>query len=212
MRKFSSTIGSCGWLWKITKKQKIKLTSDLEFLGEGTALLAIEESPDAELGALGAREGIDAGVGTIVVVCALCLYFGLLGTLDLDVKVVATEGLLVLPLVVGLDGEGEDAEARVAGIGTFLALYLPGGVLDGLTLEVDGNVVWSGFSGIEFDIVGTISVVLDVGVDVTLGTLDLDLKVITSVSPGLAFGIDGVDGELAGLVIDEAVEGGTLSP
>jgi len=181
-------------------------------LGEGTALLAVQESSDAELGALGAREGIHAGVGTIVVVVALCLNIGLGGTLDLDVKVITTEGLLVLPLVVGLDGEGEDAEAGVGGIGTFLAFHLPGGVLDGLTLKVDSEVVVAGFGGVEFYIVGTIVVVLDVRVDGSLGTVDGNIKVISTIGSGVAIGIDGMDGEFAWLVIDEAVEGGTLGP
>ena len=196
----------------VGKSKKDRLASDLEFLGEGADLLAVQEGPDAELGTLGASEGIHAGVGAVVVVGVLCLYLGLSGALDLDVEVIAAKGLLLLPLVVGLDGEGEDAEAGVGGIGTFLALNLPGGVLDGLALEVHRDVVGSGLGGVELDIVGAVVVVLDVGVDVAMGAMDLDVEVIATVSSGLALGIDGVDGELAGLVIDEAVEGGTLGP
>ena len=196
----------------VGKSKKDRLASDLEFLGEGADLLAVQEGPDAELGTLGASEGIHAGVGAIVVVGVLCLYLGLSGALDLDVEVIAAKGLLLLPLVVGLDGEGEDAEAGVGGICTFLALNLPGGVLDGLALEVHRDVVGSGLGRVELDIVGAVVVVLDVGVDVAMGAVDLHVEVIATVSSGLALGIDGVDGELAGLVIDEAVEGGTLGP
>jgi len=203
-----------------TKKRRKKiflvsfrlLTSDLELLGEGTNLLAVQEGPDAELGTLGAREGIHAGVGTIVVVGVLCFYVSLLGALDLDFKVITTEGLLLLSLIERLDGEGEYSETRVGSIGTFLALDLPGRILDVFALEIDSDVIRSRFGRVKFDIVGAVVVVLDVGVDGAAGALDLDFKVITTIGSGVAFGIDGMNGECARLVIDEAMEGGTLSP
>jgi len=172
----------------------------------------VEVCGDVEVASLFSSQSVHSSVSSVVVVSGLHLNLAVLGALDGDGKVVAAKGLGLLSLVPRLHSEREDAEARVVNVGTLLALDLPGGVLDGVSLEVNRDIVGSGLSGVEGHTVGAIAVVVNVRLDGAAGTVDGYVKVIASISARLASGIHCMNGENAGLVIDETVESGTFGP
>jgi len=152
------------------------LTSNVQILREGTNPAAVKERSYFELGTLGTRESIHSSISSVLVVGCFGFNVALLGTRDSHLEFVTTECLGVSSLVLGLNGEAEDAEAGVTGISTLDTLDFPGRVLDGLALQINSDFIWARLSGIEDNVIGTISVVGYVGVYITMGSLDLDVK------------------------------------
>lgn len=129
-----------------------------------------------------------------------------IGVADLDGEVIATIVAWFSVLVDGVDGEDTGFVIEqllqsgsfgvgVVGISGLLDVWVERRVLDGLSVEVDVDLVVSGSSDAVFNVVGSVSVVLNAGVNI-LGSSDGHIEGIATGGDLVAIGIDSVDSEV----------------
>jgi len=161
-------------------------------------VVALESDMDVVVSRVGWVVG--DGVGAVVVVHHVWLLVGAIGVGDVNLERITAivSGLTVL--VEGVDGEDsglvihEGLESRsfsegVVGIGRSLDVGVEWSILDWCSVEADVDCVISRGSNSVLDIVGSISVVLDVRMD-SLGTSDGDLEGIATSGDWVAVSID----------------------
>ena len=173
-----------------------------------TDVLAVQLNVDSKVGTSISLQSVLGTVGTVTVVHGLRLDLGVTVTGNTDLEPVTTVGLVLSLLVLSLNGDGV-AHAGVVSISTLEDVDGLGGVLDSVTIQSGGDGVLSGLINIVLNIVGTISVIGDLGVG-GAGAGNLDLTVVTG--DGVIVDITSEDLEVSGLVIEGTFQTGSLSP
>jgi len=182
------------------------LKGDLE--GAHTDGNSIQLDIERVVSSVGQDEG--AGVGTVEVVLCGDHGGGAVGLMDGEGVKGKDDGVAIL--VSGLDDNGEVLVVGQRGIGSGQDTEGVGGIFDGLSFEVDFNLDGASLVGRVADGVGTIVVVDDfVGNVGFLGTSDLDDERIATITSGVAFVINGVDGELSGFVVEDLSVSDTIT-
>jgi len=105
-------------------------------------------------------------------------------------------------LVSGLNGDLEVLVGGQGGIGSGQDIDGERSIFDLRSFEGDVDFDGSGLVRSVGNSVGPVAVVFDIGADIGFfGTSDLDNERIATIDSGVAFVINGMDGELCGLVI-----------
>ena len=158
-------------------------------------------------------------VGTVAVVGDLGV--GSRGASNLDLAVVTGDGVTVNIAGEDLEEGGLVVEGtlqpgalgpRLGGIRGSLNGGLEGGILDLVTVEGDVDVIVSGVGDVVDSVNSSVTVVLEGGLNGSVGTGDLDIIWLTTVGGGVSVGVDTVDGEgevTASLATDKT---GSVSP
>lgn len=142
--------------------------------------------------------------------------------MDVDVEVISSVVTWLSVLVDGVDGEDswfvidERDESRSFGVGLvsgggLLDVGVEWSILDWVTVEGDLNGVVSWGSDGVFDIVGSVSVILDVWVNF-LWASNVDLEGVSSLVDWFTLVVNGVDLEGKNVVGLSSVESRTFSP
>ncbi len=183
-----------------------------EVLNKAANGLVVELSVYGECCSLLASQSIHGRVGTILVVRGVDLDLGVVGPLDVDLEVITSKGLVVVVLVAGLHSETEHSKSRVVRVCALLAVNVEWSILDGLALVGDVDVIIASLLRVEGHIIGAITVVLDLGVYRAMGSVNVNVEVVTTVISGVAVLVNSMNGEHARLIVNQTVKGRTISP
>lgn len=199
-------------------------------LNEGVAGRGLWVSLDVEGGSLdvgsftsdgdGVVARVRRGPGTVVGTVAIVMD-GLggdlaVGAFDVDVEDKSTIGDGITVLVAGGDSEGS-LLVNLEGLAT-LDTRTGGGtvachdarldenglgeIVDGLVVDGSNDVVVAGIRREVVDIISTIAIVLDRGINGSLGALDLNIDVVSTLTDGFTMLVTSGDGEVGGLGVD----------
>jgi hypothetical protein len=126
---------------------------------------------------------------------------GARGTLDGDLEGFTALAHVLVGLCASTDHKLVTFNEGSVVVSTFLDIDVVRAVSDGLVLEGDLDLVLASVVGLVVDGIGTITIVLNLNGNISVGTLYLDIEGIATMLDGVALGVASLDGEVGGQVV-----------
>lgn len=147
-------------------------------------------------------DGILGSVLTVTVVVEVNIDFLLVRSRNFNLYRGSSYGHVLVTFVTGLNDEGIGFDAGISGEGSRGNINVEGRSLDWGSVEGDGDIVNSSVFWLVGDVVGSVSVVNNIGLDWSVRSLNVNIEFVTSFLAAVSVFVTCFDGESSRVSIE----------